>query len=579
LFSADPSQKNYLAQFCIEDVITLVSGQLLMARTLDGSRYILQEIQLRRALPPGFEMVLRHLDHPHLPKIVDVLEEADSVVLVHPPLTGEPLSLLVNEKNVMHPMKSLEIFRKLLRTLLDLNRLPLPLGTTLDPRNIIMDGDHPYLLVIHFKHFSGYQEDERWRELLFFLLTGERPDRNRLEKQWERVQHRIPPEMQPLVRDCFDMDKGISEILSKASKIQWNRARVQNKRISKRVVFSTSMAALLVFGAIVGYQVASQASLQKKPLDQTVIAQQGQNVDLPFSAMRFDGSGSFQPVTFKATDGAWIRFHVSVPESGWPLVVRLGSTPDAPTITIQKEEEPLIWEVWESGETGTYEAQMEILLLPRQPVRFALSDPEGEWKWMAAAPSIDSVPSEVNLSGGDGVSITEGVVRSLARSEDVAASWNEGLPWSLVRGEALIKEGKWTLGAGSVATVRPDAPITLTYRPRSDRQAQLIMEWELNQGDPLRLVVKSDGMTLFRMGRQPVPLRKQSFKQRLRPGRNTFVSVSVDDGLNVYLQQGRNAATLVHPLPADQLSSAKISAMRQTVLTQTPQLPSREVQR
>lgn len=84
MFSADPSQKNYLAQFCIEDVITFFSGQLLMARTLDGSRYILQEIELRRALPPGFEMVLRHLDHPHLPKIVDVLEEADSVVLVHP---------------------------------------------------------------------------------------------------------------------------------------------------------------------------------------------------------------------------------------------------------------------------------------------------------------------------------------------------------------------------------------------------------------------------------------------------------------------------------------------------------------
>jgi len=569
LFSADASQKNYLVRFCIEDVITLSSGQLLMARALDGSRYFLQEIQLRRALPPGFDMVLRHLDHPHLPKIVDVLEEADSVVLVHPPLTGEPLSLLVDEKTVMHPMKSLEIFKKLLRTLLDLNQLPLPLGTTLDPRNIIMDGDHPYLLFVHFKHFSPYQEDEQWRELLFFLLTGERPVRNGFEKQWERVKHRIPPEMQSLVRECFDRDKRVSEILSKASNIQWEKPRIQTKRSSKRVVFSAAMAAVLVFGAIVGYQVATQASLQKKPLDQTAIAQQGQDVGQPFSAMQFDGSGSFHPVIFKATDGAWIRFHVSVPKNGWPLVVRLGSDPDAPTITIQKEEESLFWEVWEPGETGTYEAQMEILLLPRQPVRFALSDPEGGWKWMAAAPSIDSVPTEVNLSGGDGVSITEGVVRSLARTGEAAVSWNEGRPWSLVQGEALIKEGEWTLGAGSVATVQPDVPVSLTFRPRSDQQAQLIMEWERKQGDPLRLVVKSDGMTLFRMGRKPVQLQKQPFEQRLRSDRNTIVSVTVDDGLTVHLKQGRNTATLAHPLPSGEWSSAKVSAIRQTVLTQT----------
>jgi hypothetical protein len=480
----------------------------------------------------------------------------------------------------MHPMKSLKIFTQLLRTLLDLNQLPLPLGTTLDPRNIIMDGDHPYLLFIHVKHFSPFQEDERWRELLFFLLTGERPVRNGLEKQWERVKNRIPPEMQPLVRDCFDKDKSIKEILSKASNIQWKRPRVQTRRFSKRLVSSAAMAAILVFGAFVGQQITTNASLENKP----VMSKQRVVVDHPFSAKQFDGSGSYLPISLKAADGAWIRFHVSVPNGGWPLAVRLGSTADARTVTILNEngpitgiadsvQEPLFWTVWQPVDTGAYEARMEILLLPHQPVQIRLSDPEGKWKWMTAAPPMNTIPSQLSLLGGEGVSVTEGVVRSLSDSGQKASSWNEGRSWSLVQGEALMEEGKWTLGENSVATVRPDEPVSLTFHPSSGRQTQLVMEWQTKQGDPLRLVVKSNGMTLYRMGRHPVQLQKCSFNHRLRPGRNVFVSVfvSATGKLMIHLQQGRNVVMLTQPLDSIQLSSAKVIVKNRTVLTETPQ--------
>jgi hypothetical protein len=378
--------------------------------------------------------------------------------------------------------------------------------------------------------------------------------------------------------------KGISEILSEASNIRWQSPCVQTKRYSKRLVSSIAMVVLLVCGAIAGHQFTSYASLENKP-----VAKQGVVVDHPFSAKQFDGSGSYLSIPLTAADGAWIRFRVSVPDGGWPLAIRLGSTADARTVTIPKEngpitgiadsiQEPLFWTVWQPVDTGAYEARMEILLMPRQPVQIMLSDPEGKWKWMAAAPPLDALPSQLSLLGGEGASVTEGVVRSLNDSGQTAGSWNEDRSWSLIQGEALMEDGKWTLGENSVANVRPDVPISMTFRPSNNRQSQLVMEWQPKQGDPLRLVVKSDGMTLYRMGRQPVLLQKCTFEHRLRQGRNVYVSefVSATGALMIHLQQGSNTVILTQPLHSIQLSSAKISVMNRTVLTETPQVSPKD---
>ena len=92
----------YYEKFQVEDVMVMFSRQIALARTPDGAQVFLQEIKVRRSLPPGIVEMLSNLQHPYVAPILEVLMEGDRIVLVHPPLEGDPLSLVVNEENPMN---------------------------------------------------------------------------------------------------------------------------------------------------------------------------------------------------------------------------------------------------------------------------------------------------------------------------------------------------------------------------------------------------------------------------------------------------------------------------------------------
>ncbi len=252
----------YYEKFQVEDVMVMFSRQIALARTPDGAQVFLQEIKVRRSLPPGIVEMLSNLQHPYVAPILEVLMEGDRIVLVHPPLEGDPLSLVVNEENPMNAYDALNVFRKLLRTQVELANLPLPLTTVLDPKNIIMNGNQPYVLFLDFK--SSQREDEKWRGLLYFLLTGVQPKESLYRMPLRKGSSAIPPELEQLVVECFNPERSIRQILRMAEQIVLERPKEnKTKRIQRVAIYSAAAAACLVLGAFMGKQAAGDSMMVK----------------------------------------------------------------------------------------------------------------------------------------------------------------------------------------------------------------------------------------------------------------------------------------------------------------------------
>ena len=252
----------YYEKFQVEDVMVMFSRQIVLARTPNGSQVFLQEIKVRRSLPPGIIEMLKNLQHPYVAPILEVLLENDRILLVHPPLTGDPLSLLVNEEHPMNAFDALSVFRKLLRTVIELSNFPLPLTTILDPKNIIISGKQPYVLFLDFKLHRA-KEDERWRSLLYFLLTGVQPTES-YRVPLNRSSSKIPPELEELMKECFNPERSMYQILRMAEQIVLEPPKEKkSKRVQKVALYSAAAAACLILGAFVGKQAAGDTMAVK----------------------------------------------------------------------------------------------------------------------------------------------------------------------------------------------------------------------------------------------------------------------------------------------------------------------------
>ncbi|GGE10037.1 hypothetical protein GCM10011571_09180 [Marinithermofilum abyssi] len=211
-------QKNqtvrYYERFEVEDVLTFFTGQLIQARSTDGARVLLQEIKLIRPLPPGSKELLYNIQHPHMLSVLDVIMEKGVVVLVHPMFTGEPLPLIVNKQNPMEPFKALNVYRKLIRTMIDLNRLPMPVWTVLDPRNILMSGDQPFVLFCGLKRYTPQPKRDQRNALLYYLLAGQHPNDVKYRHQkLSKPLRRVPAPIRELALELVENQYTPEEIL------------------------------------------------------------------------------------------------------------------------------------------------------------------------------------------------------------------------------------------------------------------------------------------------------------------------------------------------------------------------------
>lgn len=252
----------YYDQFQVVDTIKFFNRKLILAKRPDGGQVFLQEIEMNRFVPPGIREVLRNFHHPHVAPIHDVIEGNDWIILIHPPLIGEPLSMLVDPDHPMPPKLALSIFRRLLRVVVDLYKLPLPMTTTLDPRNVIMNENHPYVLFLNFKKLSPPRFHEKWRELLYFLLTGEEPDGD-VRKRIENENLNIPPELRKLIMASLDPKNSIHDVLSLAEATRLEMP--EKKQPWKKWLYPVSAAVLVIFGIALGIEFTSTTVVSEPP--------------------------------------------------------------------------------------------------------------------------------------------------------------------------------------------------------------------------------------------------------------------------------------------------------------------------
>ncbi|OYD07467.1 hypothetical protein [Paludifilum halophilum] len=246
-------QERYYERYQVEDVLTFISRQLVQAKTIEGNEVYIQEIDIHEPLPPGAREILLNMDLPHVAPVLDVEVSENRATLIHPPFSGDPLPLVVNEKSPMKPAEALHTFTNLLKTMESLEQLPLPMSTTLDPRNISISSK-PYLLFCWIKKYSINPPEEKWRELFIYLLTGIVP-KNRTERVRFLENKNIPPAYRNLALKCFDPDTNRSEILHQAKQLKFfTPKKLKQKSLMKRLLrYAIVFLVSLLIGGLIGY--------------------------------------------------------------------------------------------------------------------------------------------------------------------------------------------------------------------------------------------------------------------------------------------------------------------------------------
>lgn len=239
----------FVKRFQVEDEIQFSSGKLLQARTPEGKRVFLQSIPIEgQTLPENFRNIVLRLQHPHLAPIIDVMVDEHEVILVHPPFTGEPLPLLVTKERPMKPLKALKVAKSLLQTVRELNRRNFPLRATLDPKNILLSGSEPLLLFYYLSDEIKVQRDQKWRDLLFFLLTGHNPSKNPKNNKLFLENNLTPRKLQKLALRALKAKVNIEEVIQHVDKLLKDR-NLESGRESGRLrtaILSTAVAILLI---------------------------------------------------------------------------------------------------------------------------------------------------------------------------------------------------------------------------------------------------------------------------------------------------------------------------------------------
>ena len=397
----------YYERFQVVDTIHFFNRKLILAKDPDGEQVLLQEIEMNRFVPPGIREVLRNFDHPHVAPIHDVIEENRRIILVHPPMIGEPLSMLVDPEHPMPPIQALRIFRRLLRTMVDLYNLPLPMTTTLDPRNVIMNADHPHVLFLNFKKLSPPRFHEKWRELLYFLLTGKEPDGD--VRQSIEDQKNIPPELRRLIVASFDPANTLQDVLTLAESTRIQLPEKKNPL--KKWMYPVAASVLVVFGILLGIQLTSNTAMSE-PLN--LDAQPRQLVTV--SQFRLDDSNQVYSLSLPEGEPVRIRAELTREENRSFTLALVSEEPRRGYGIYIDEQGKVLFLEQADGEDPLLNDQdpttppvepgkryiLELVYFPDEPLYVTVMENSGRNKRGVVGPIPVESPSWVQFQGGEG---------------------------------------------------------------------------------------------------------------------------------------------------------------------------------
>ncbi|MDR6224685.1 hypothetical protein [Desmospora profundinema] len=561
----------YYERYQVEDVLTFFSGQLVSAKSPDGTRVFLQEITLNEPLPSGAKEILTNLENEHLAPILDVIEEKERIVLVHPPMGGEPLSLLVQPRRGMEPTQALSVFRRLLRTAINLSELPIPLYTTLDSRNIIIEGNRPFILFVSFEEFTKRQADEKWRFLLHFLLTGFRMESRPENPEGDRSIRELPDALKKLVILSMDPEKSMKDVLEVAEKTvlpKQPKKIVANKRVNTRVVvYSGIVAVVVVAGIFVGNQFTNTpAAAEEEKIAQDKLDQPGGVVS--FKDVVFQRQKAIQEQLPPTLQGSFRVQGDLVQTGSKPFSLSLVSENVESDFGLRVDEEGrIVLFQYISGETTDLaksedefqiepdkEYFVEILYIPGEPFRVAVKDRETKEKWV----SVGNVPMDsmfkVYLEGSQGTSFKSPGVAKVEDGDEAVAKWMENQPWMLQGGNGVILDGRIDLTSETRVNLDKSIDSFVFTRPKNYNEDPIRMRLDAVDGSRYEFWWSKDGqMELAKagakwFGSENEKLAGDFFGTNWAPDEETRITIlNNPDEFGIEVEQGSRKVTMKTP--------------------------------
>lgn len=581
-------QRRYYERFQVEDVINFFSGQLLQAKSSDGAQVFLQSIKTaRRPLPNGYRDALRKLQHPHLAPILDVMEEEEQIILVHPPFSGDPLPLIVNKTRAMEPEKAVRIAAMLFRTLTDLERLPLPMSATLDPKNILLNGQTPILLFYYVKDEKQEAFDQKWRQLLFYLLTGHEPTGgpNHCEKQLEAK--RVPAKIIRLALLCLDREVTYSQALqaieqhvtsnewSESTGLRRNREKRSRKKLYTTVSIAT--AALVLITIAVSNWGSGNSSASDDPFKEALASQQD-NKEVKGSDLGLIQSFSFSKdkklftLPFSLQGDSNVRGEFMLEKlNGFVGYLETKDQSAAYGVQVDKQGKVILFQkagdkTYRLGDSGDLyrikpgkKYTFDIYYLPGQPLRISLAEEGQANKWVAVGTSPVDEQLKMHFYGSEGATLFLPQFSPITDRSMVDSVWMNGQPWHLDFGQGILKTENGTnhLEVFTKSQVRlgiTGGTTTFFFIP-PEKGDPLYMDIQVIDGSRYRLVwEETNHLTLFYL--QDKMKRIKQERINWKPSKDEPVQVTVHSAfneLNIQLTQGSNMAEIKHthddPIP------------------------------
>ncbi|MGX9705778.1 MULTISPECIES: hypothetical protein [Laceyella] len=462
-------KRRFYERFQVEDVINFFSGQLLQAKSSDGAQVFLQSIKItRRPLPNGYQEAFRRLQHPYLAPILDLIEEENELLLVHPPFAGDPLPLTVNKERAMDPEVAVRIVGKCFKTLRDLERLPLPLSATLDPKNILLNGHKPLILFYYMKDPKTPRFDEKWRELLYYLLTGQAPMGGLKQCEAELERRKIPSRVAKLALMSLDRKHPYADVLHAVESYIDAKAGNQGSGLSRKnaaskktkrkgvVTTVTIAAAALVLVTLAVSQWKPEESytgLFENP-DNAVGQQGGDQIntgDSLVQSIHFSNDKTHFSLPYTLTGNSNLRGEFELAKLNGFFGYLESSDGNAQYgIHINKQGSIELYHTMGSkmtkvGVSGDgYKVRpgkkytFEILYYPNEPLRLAFSEEGQPEKWIATGITPVSGELKMRFTGKEGAVLYYPVPNPVTDKQMVERVWMNQQPWHLDFGQAVL---------------------------------------------------------------------------------------------------------------------------------------------
>ncbi len=561
----------YYERFQVEDVINFFSGQLLQAKSPDGAQVFLQSIKItRRLLPTRYRETFRSLQHPNLAPILDVIEEKDQIILVHPPFSGDPLPLVVNKDRAMEPEEAVRVVNHCFKTLHHLNRLPVPLGATLDPKNILLDGQKPLLLFYYMKDPEKPRYDEKWRELLFYLLTGQFPmgGVKRTEKALD--EKKIPQKIAKLALDALDRKRTfgeVSRLVENYSKDYisgevGSRGR-RNKNKKKVYAIATVAAAALV---LVSYAVAEwgpeKSYSSNNPLTGMMAADKNKmeqakqyNQTIQFTKAKDKYTLPYEYVENNSLSGEFVLkekntflgYLESVDQSA---IYGLHIDEKGEIGLFHQLEGNRITTIAKSGDQYRIKPNKKYLYqihyLAGNPIRISFQEEGKKERWMAVGITPLRGEMKVHFRGGDGSVLYNPKMNSLIDPGTVIRKWMNQQPWMIDFGQAILssdKKGQMSLEAFPNSQIRLEANAASRFIVQPSSNEPFTMDIQTLGIPRYRLVLSGKEAVLYDSDGQ---VAEQAVLEYDRKKPVNVAITSNMNTLNINLANGSNSIEINH---------------------------------